>query len=306
MIAKPIELSVLERVLRRYIPESKIVKIEEAQEELEEVGQTMDGVGKNEEIGKTAVTQGDTARKGAKRLDGLDMDGIDADMGIAYCGGVLQDYIDIVKIYYTGGLTKKKEIQQNYEKKDWKNYTIGVHSLKSMSMGIGAVRLSNMAKELEAAGKAKNEGYILAHTWETLTEYGRVLDAIGENKVIFPEGTSETGWESNAGTGENAGKGNGTESAAATGDGRKEEDYDLPELTQEKLEEALDELAKQLETFESEGVQAIFAQMEAYQYRGQLLSEYLASVREKAETFDFMGAEEELAARKRTLLEKMR
>ena len=281
-VAKPIELSVLERVLRRHIPENKIIKIEEAQEIPDEAGAAADGAENTASVRKTPDAGSDMAgrSKSAKRTDGLDMDGIDADTGIAYCGGVLQDYIDIVRIYYTSGVEKKEEIRNNYEKKDWKNYTIGVHSLKSMSMGIGAVELSDMAKGLEAAGKAKNEDYILAHTEETLIKYERVLQAIGENRVIFPEGAPNSDIVA------------------------EKISQDLPELPQEELEEKLDRLMEQLGTFESEGVMGTLGELDAYQYHGQSLSGQLAPVRDKVEAFDFMGAEEELAAGKRILLEK--
>ena len=303
-VAKPIELSVLERVLRRHIPENKIIKIEEAQEEREKDGYTAETAGQEAGTAGREEFPADAARKKRKRLDGLDMEGIDTNMGISYCGGVLQDYIDIVRIYYTSGRAKKEEIRRNYEKKDWKNYTIGVHSLKSMSMGIGAAGLSDMAKELEAAGKAKNEEYILSHTEETLEEYERVLHAIGENEVIFPDGTGNrpesAGMAGNQdGSGEN-GRALSKAAEEDKGDGRSSSGAaaadERPELSLEKLEEALAKLEEQLETFESEGVLAVLKELELYCYEGQPLSERLASVREKAETFDFMGAQEELAA----------
>ncbi len=289
-VAKPIELSVLERVLRRHIPENKIIKAEEAQEEDSHAAETAK---QTAEAGSRTVRT-DAVKKKRDRLDGLDMEGIDTNTGISYCGGVLQDYIDIVRIYYTSGRAKKEEIRKNCEKRDWKNYTIGVHSLKSMSMGIGAAQLSDMAKELEAAGKAKNEEYILAHTAETLEEYERVLRTIGENQVVFPNGTAEGENEDSAvsRSGESAGAAmpDGGEAGSA------EAGTERPELPAEQLEEACKKLEEQLETFESEGVLAVLEELEHYCYGGQPLSELLAPVREKAEAFDFMGAQEELAA----------
>ena len=49
---------------------------------------------------------------------------------------------------------KARLIKETYENKDWDNYGIYVHSLKSTSKMIGAVNLSEIALSLEmAAGK---------------------------------------------------------------------------------------------------------------------------------------------------------
>ncbi|MDE6607391.1 MAG: response regulator, partial [Lachnospiraceae bacterium] len=154
-VAKPIETSVLERVLRRHIPEEKIIKVEDAEIRNIDHAEAADG-----------------ERKAPVREDDkvIRMEGIDVTTGLGFSGGDMKDYVEIVQVYYTSGLVKFKEIQKAYGNKDWKNYAIQVHSLKSMSMGIGAVKLSDMAKELEAAGKAKKEDYIFAHNEEMLTE----------------------------------------------------------------------------------------------------------------------------------------
>ena len=350
-VAKPIELSVLERVLRRHIPEQKIIKVEEAQTALEGLeslpayaggwkaagsagalhdGSADGGSGKHmpsdaadggtEKSGSAGAAGGGTGKSGSagaagggngkgngyksgkrsgKRLDGLDMEGIDVDLGMVYCGGVLQDYIDIVRIYYTSGLVKKEDIKKHFEQKDWKNYTIDVHSLKSMSMGIGAAGLSDMAKILEAAGRAKNEEYITGHTMETLLEYERILQVIGENRVVFPDGTPGVE-ETKPGAGET----NAVPKAEETGTVPEPGAGSLAEMTKEKLEEALEQLAGRLETFESEGVFEVLNELGNYRYSGENLSEVLAPVREKVQAFDFMGAEEELASGRKRLLER--
>lgn len=339
-VAKPIELSVLERVLRRHIPEQKIMKVEEAQTGLEGTGSIPayaggwkaagsagaalqdkradggdgrnvpagdadggNGMGKGASAGSAgndnergvssgAAADGNGYKNGkriGKRLDGLDMEGIDVDLGMVYCGGVMRDYIDIVRIYYTSGLVKKEDIKKHYEQKDWKNYTIDVHSLKSMSMGIGAAGLSDMAKILEAAGRAKNEEYIMNHTMETLLEYERILKVIGENRVVFPDGTPEA--EDTNAVPETEGTGTVPEAAGS-----------LAAVTKEKLEEAFDRLAGRLETFESEGVFEVLDELANYQYCGESLSSVLTPVREKTQAFDFMGAEEELETGRKRLL----
>ena len=58
----------------------------------------------------------------------------------------------------------KNYITNSFAKKDWSNYIIKVHALKSTSMTIGAVPLSELAKELELSGKAADYDPILQKT----------------------------------------------------------------------------------------------------------------------------------------------
>jgi HPt (histidine-containing phosphotransfer) domain-containing protein len=47
-----------------------------------------------------------------------------------------------------------------YEAKDWKNYAIETHALKSISKTFGAVPLSEASMEMEHAGREGNEALI--------------------------------------------------------------------------------------------------------------------------------------------------
>ena len=262
-VAKPIETSVLERVLRKHIPENKIIKVEEAEAEKEK---------------REGMVQGAT---NSKDDDEFFMEGINIELGITYSGGNLEDYLDIVRIYHSSGLNKIEEIQKAFEAKDWKNYAILTHSLKSTSMSIGAVELSEMAKGLEMAGKSEDEPYIYMNHEMTMAEYTSILSVIGANATVYPENAAkeESGAEEKPSE--------STEEAVETS---------LPEIAKEDLCEKLVKLGEELETFEFEGVDKVLSELFGYQYQGQKLEELLLSVKEKADAFDFMGAEEELAA----------
>ena len=155
-VAKPIEMSHLERVLRKYIPEEKIIRIDDAYTSREVV----------EEVVQVEETSRINRRK-----------------GIQYCGGNEEDYRDILQVYLDTGLQKIREIREKYKAEDWKNYTILVHALKSTSIGIGATELGEMAKELELAGKEGNISYIQAHHREVIQEYEEVLLEIGGETI---------------------------------------------------------------------------------------------------------------------------
>ena len=156
-VAKPIEMSYLEKVLRKYIPEEKIIRMDDVTEPCEN---------------KTEITT--EPAEGSR---------IDRSRGIQYCGGNEEDYKDILQVYLNSGLQKIREIRERYKAEDWKNYTILVHALKSTSIGIGATELGEMAKELEMAGKEGNISYIQAHHREVMHEYEEVLLEIGGETI---------------------------------------------------------------------------------------------------------------------------
>ena len=155
-VAKPIELSHLERVLRKYIPEEKIIRMDDKANPYDEV--------KKEEEPENSIH-------------------INRRRGIQYCGGNEEDYKEILQVYLSTGLQKITEIREKYKEEDWKNYTVLVHALKSTSIGIGATELGEMAKELEMASKEGNISYIQAHHREVMHEYEEVLLEIGGEKV---------------------------------------------------------------------------------------------------------------------------
>ena len=250
-VAKPVETSVLERVLQRHIPKHKQLKAAGFAAEVHQK--------KAQEI-----------KESSGKASEISLEGIDVAMGMGFCGGNMDDYAEVVRVYHKSGQDKLKEIRKAFEDKDWKAYTIHAHSVKSMSMGIGAALLSDMAKELEAAAKAQHDDYIALHNAEMLAEYERVLGAIGANRVIFPEKIN-TGQE-------------------------------LPAISKEQFLAELEALIEELETFESDGVKERLKHLFVYQFENEPLSELLEGIREKVYGFEFMGAGDEAAA----IIEKMR
>ena len=73
---------------------------------------------------------------------------------------------------------KSDSITEVYEKEDWENYRILVHALKSTSLSIGAVRLSEQAKALEEAAKEKNIEYIRDCHESMMISYRDLLDGL--------------------------------------------------------------------------------------------------------------------------------
>lgn len=80
--------------------------------------------------------------------------------GLVNTGGETDLYLDIATEYALSAEKQIDKIQQFFEEKDIRNYTILVHSVKSSSRLIGATALSELAFELEKAGNAQDIGKI--------------------------------------------------------------------------------------------------------------------------------------------------
>ena len=149
-VAKPVEVSVLERALRRNLPQSKIIDLEDEPKTVPQA--TVD----------LAVE--------------LSFGDLNVKKGIAYCGDK-DNYLEILKMHAYDN-TNLDKIETLFNAQDWKNYTILVHAIKSSMMSIGAEDISEMAKKLEAAGKKEDISYVKKNHQAMVTEYRRVVQII--------------------------------------------------------------------------------------------------------------------------------
>ena len=95
-------------------------------------------------------------------------------------------YLNILKTYYGDLQAKLQRIDQAKREGNIKNFVIDVHGLKSASASIGAMELSELAKELEMAGKNEELDFIESH-YDT---FFRKANEVEENlKEFFAEET---------------------------------------------------------------------------------------------------------------------
>ena len=179
-IAKPIEVSVLERVLKRVLPKEKLLPIEV---------DTKDKPAQTTEAQKEIVKEQEE-KEPVQRYTDLPSESFDEATGIAYCGS-LENYIEILRLIATKGQDDYKKIEQFYEEKDWKNYATLVHALKSTMLSVGVEKLSGMAKELELAGKQGDEAFIRLHHDAMMLEYTRILGLLRESKTVLLQKEAE-------------------------------------------------------------------------------------------------------------------
>ena len=102
------------------------------------------------------------------------LEALDVQTGLAYCMDEEDFYIEMLNEYLCEDKTSK--IRQFFAEEDWVNYEVVVHALKSTSLMIGAVHLSEEAKALELAAKDGDVDYIRSHHTDVLDEYALLRD----------------------------------------------------------------------------------------------------------------------------------
>ena len=70
------------------------------------------------------------------------------------------------------------QLKAYYQDKDWKNYQVLVHALKSKSLSIGAEELAEGARALEAAAREGRTDYIMEHHGEVMNSYRNLLNLL--------------------------------------------------------------------------------------------------------------------------------
>lgn len=105
--------------------------------------------------------------------------GIEVDKGLELLGD-MDMYNSILKEFLDGYYERIKKIQGLKETSDMANYAIEVHSLKSDSKYIGAMKLADLAYNHEMASKAGDLTSVNTHYNELIIEANRVITVIME------------------------------------------------------------------------------------------------------------------------------
>ncbi len=178
-LSKPIQETKLLEMLLEYLPKELICASEETENSKEVVSLEMP-----KHIDESATEQiqspenmqepDSTGKIGAlEKLEGLNVK-----TGLTYCMNEEDFYIEMLQEYMKAD--KVSKIKQFFDEEDWDNYRTIVHALKSTSLTIGAVNLSEHAKDLEMAAKDGDTDYIKLHNQDVLEEYTELTDRLKE------------------------------------------------------------------------------------------------------------------------------
>lgn len=249
-VAKPIEMQAMDRMLRRWLPEDKIL------------------------TDVQAVSPSDQEEHSSSSDTGINpllwqMEGIDVVVGMKYSGDdaglyreILTDYMDTIE-------EKADVIEQAVEKGDIETYTIEVHSLKSSSRSIGAVVLSELARELEDNVKNREWETIVARTPALLSMYRSLYHSIMPYRSV------------------------------------KEEAQQKEPIDNRKMSGLLGQLFDSVSMYDSIRAEEILDELTGYDL-GDPWKEHLETVSERIGRFDYDICLKEITLWRRALQEKMR
>lgn len=153
-LAKPIEPQDMDEILRRYLPKNMIRMLSPEE--------------------RQAAADQSPASGGI-----LTMEAIDTERGLKYCMGNQAFYRKMLSAFVNGA--KYMQLESCYVEKDWKNYQVTVHAVKGTALTIGAVKLSEHAKELEYAIKEDRISYVERQHTAFILEYRNIIKAIQAN-----------------------------------------------------------------------------------------------------------------------------
>lgn len=244
-VAKPVESSVLQRTLKRHLSKEKLKTGEEARRLILEQKQE-------------ALVASEVAADMQEQE--LVIGDLDVSKGIMYCGSK-ENYLEILSSQRDSGKDMIEQAQNLFEKADWKNYIIVVHGIKSSMMSIGAVKLSEMAKALEFAGKGEDYDFIRREHVQMIKEFERVMKILYDCKYLA---VAEV----------------------------KSVVVNKPELSVEEFSQKLIELENATYEFDANKVFPILDELSKFAYCSKDLAQELKPVYKKVEMFDFMSAYE--------------
>ena len=178
-ITKPVNGWDLSDMLHKWLPTEKIdtPEIEEKQEDKKQ----------EEPLDEFTASAWQDVNKEDKKdiqaiLSGLKAIGISTEDGLSFTMEDQDFYLELINDFVNDSEDRKKTIQNFFINKDWKNYEIYVHALKSSTKTLGINDLSEEAKHLEMAAKDKNVDEIEAKHGIMIEHFEKVIDDI--RKII--------------------------------------------------------------------------------------------------------------------------
>ena len=160
-LAKPVEMNILDQILRDYLPKDKMIEMSE-------------GAAAQAEPKPASATPA-SAVESSSSAGSQDVM-IDRKIGLKYCMGNAELYKKILAKY--ADVTKIEELERSLAAEDWDSYRIAAHSVKGTSLNIGAETLSAHAKEMEFAARDGDIDLIKKKHKGFLEEYQAVINTI--------------------------------------------------------------------------------------------------------------------------------
>jgi signal transduction histidine kinase/DNA-binding response OmpR family regulator len=148
-LAKPIEIRKLNQILEKWVPREK----------------------------QSKRLPPDKSRAGSS-AGVLRIPGVDTRKGQLNTGGTAQGYYAILGVFCSEMRENIPRMQNALETRDYKLYTTLVHALKGSARSIGALKVGELASDLEDAGRKQNLSHIEDKTGPLITELQELIEQI--------------------------------------------------------------------------------------------------------------------------------
>lgn len=277
-LEKPVERSVLERVLKRHLPKEKIIY---------QSSDNQPNVMKRRTAPIEDYSSVDEVTAGEELLPGLAQleqefgpNGIDVQKGVLYCNGV-EGYLKVLQGYCDESDELGTLASKLYEESDWKNYVIAVHGIKGAMRSIGATDVSEIARKLEFAGKEGRLDYIHDKHPKLMEAYQNLFAGLRENKWIKALGK-------------------------ASAEEEEELALEVNALAPEVFDSFIMDMENAMYTLDGEKLIEIVTELQRHKYHETSLKELLAPVKKKVEMSDYVSAVELTVRLKKQLESKER
>lgn len=254
-VSKPIEMVELERILRNVLPKSAI-RYADKEHERERKRDRQDNK-QPEAMQEQPVS--DQSKQ--EKTDLLEKAGIHTKTGLQYCLDNTEFYEELLLKFASDADGKQEDIDRFFGQKDWENYGIMVHALKSTARMIGADDLSDQAKGLEDAAKSRDVEYIESHHENLLVKYKETAQIIRD---IFSE-------EEKSG-----------------------EQKGYQEISGLEFRRRLKEIEDSLNTFEADKAKTLIEKLGGFVYCGNPVAELLEETERDVDDFEMAAASEKV------------
>ena len=172
-ISKPIALSAMEAVLKKFLPAEIIHYVD-----------------RDEEQADYSDVQ-------------ISIPGVDPEVGLKNYGGDMGRYLQIIKYIYDDGPGHIQRLKDCLSSKNYRQYVYEAHALKGLMAGIGAAHLSELARLQEYAGRDGKVGVIDREGDFLIAQYEKMLEGIRDaledvgmlREEIIPIREEELSWE---------------------------------------------------------------------------------------------------------------
>lgn len=159
-LSKPIDYRQLEEIIVKCLPKEKVLFVERSVPN--EEGDIFDLLEK-----KLSLED--------EKFQRLKNAGVDIEAGLKNMGGSVETYDEILTIYFEELADKLERIRKNGTLGDMQAYSVDAHSLKSTSASVGAMHLSEMAKEHEMRSRKDDSLYVRRNLGRLCAECEKML-----------------------------------------------------------------------------------------------------------------------------------